>query len=224
MLQAILQLLLYALLAGLSALAFAATIAVMSAGRLKALGFAIGFVLAQLLTCSLLVLIGVAATGSSRKQHPGVQATLAIVLALGLVMLALRIRRRPPAPREGSSERTRALLERLGRLRFLTTLLAGLILGIGGPKRLILTALAGTAITTAGFHDPAQAALVVLYSGVATALVWGPVILFVLLGDRVVAIMKNAQKWVARHQPDVIVYGLLVLASFLVLNAITALV
>src|SRR6266511_5809040 len=84
MLQAILQLLLYSLLAGLSALGLAATIVVMSAGRLKALGFATGFVLAQLLTCSLFVLIGVAATGSSRKTHSGVQATLAIVLALGL--------------------------------------------------------------------------------------------------------------------------------------------
>jgi hypothetical protein len=223
MVQAILSLLLYSLLAALSALAFAATIAVMSAGRLKALGFATGFVLAQLLTCSLLVLIGVAATGSSRKAHSGVQATLALVLALGLVAFALQIRRRPPARREGSSERTQALLERLGRLRLLTTLLAGLILGIGGPKRLVLTALAATTITTAGFHDPAEAALVVLYTAVATALVWGPVILFVLLGDRVVAIMKDAQNWVARHQPDVIVYALLVLAALLVLNAISVL-
>jgi len=223
MLQAILQLLLYSLLAGLSALGLAATIVVMSAGRLKALGFATGFVLAQLLTCSLFVLIGVAATGSSRKTHSGVQATLAIVLALGLVALAVQIRRRPPTLREGSSERTQALLERLGRLRFLTTLLAGLILGIGGPKRLVLTALAATTITTAGFSNTAQAALVVLYAAVATALVWGPIILFVFLGERVVVMMKNAQEWAARHQPDVIVYGLLVLAALLVLNAISVL-
>jgi hypothetical protein len=223
MVQAILSLLLYSLLAALSALAFAATIAVMSAGRLKALGFATGFVLAQLLTCSLFVLIGVAATGSSRETHSGVQATLALVLALGLVALALQLRRRPTTPREGSSQRTQALLERLGRLRLLTTLLAGLILGIGGPKRLVLTALAATTITTAGFGDPAQAALVVLYAAVATALVWGPVILFVLFGERVVATMKDAQEWVARHQPDVIVYALLVLAALLVLNAISVL-
>jgi hypothetical protein len=108
-------------------------------------------------------------------------------------------------------------------MRLLTTLLVGLILGLGGPKRLVLTALAATTITTAGFGDTAQAALVLLYTAVATALVWGPVILFVLLGDRVVATMKDAQAWVARHQPDVSVYGLLVVAAFLVFNAISVL-
>jgi hypothetical protein len=43
MIHATVQLLLYALLAGFSALAFAATIAVMQAGRLKTLGFGTGF-------------------------------------------------------------------------------------------------------------------------------------------------------------------------------------
>jgi hypothetical protein len=52
-LHAAIQLLLYALLAGLSPVAFAATIAVMPAGRLKVLGFGTAFVLAQSLTCSL---------------------------------------------------------------------------------------------------------------------------------------------------------------------------
>ena len=65
------------------------------------------------------------------------------------------------------------MIERLGRLRFLTTLLAGLLLGIGGPKRLVLTALAATTITTSGIASSSEAALVVLYVGLATALVWG---------------------------------------------------
>ena len=52
-------------------------------------------------------------------------------------------------------------------------LVAGLLLGIGGPKRLVLTALAATTITTSALNDSGEAALVVLYVALATALVWG---------------------------------------------------
>ena len=112
------------------------------------------------------------------------------------------------------------MLARLGRLGFTTTALAGLLLGIGGPKRLVLTALAATTITTSGLADSGEAALVILYGAVATVLVWGPALLFVLLGDRSVALMKRGQQEAARRQPRVTVYALLVLAGFLVVDAI----
>ena len=220
MLHAAIQLLLYGLLACLSPLAFAATIAVTQAGRLKALGFGTGFVAAQFLTCALFVGIGVAATGDGTRSHPGIQVLLEVALAVTLGGVALRVRRRPPTEGEGSSERTRAVLERLGRLHFLTAILAGLFLGIGGPKRLLLTAFAATTITTAGLSNSGKAAFVVLYVALATALVWGPVILFVLLGERAVALMKGAQEEVARRQPVVTVYALLLLAALLAIDAI----
>src|SRR5262252_3148372 len=96
MLHASFQLLLYALLAGLSPLAFAATIAVMHAGRLKTLGFGAGFVIGQVLTCSVFVVVGVVVTGASHDTHQDMQATLELLLAFFLVALALRVRRSPP--------------------------------------------------------------------------------------------------------------------------------
>jgi hypothetical protein len=199
MLHPTLHVLLYALLSGLSPVAFAATIAVMPAGRVKVLGFGGAFVIAQLLTCAILVVIGVAVT--TRKSHPVLDASLEIVLALGLVALAIRVRRKPRAPRESLSPRTEAMLDRLGHLRFLTTLLGGVLLGVGGPKRLVLTALAASAITTSGLHDTAKAVLVVLFVLLATMLVWAPVVVFVVLGERSIALMKRAQEEVAARQP-----------------------
>ena len=219
MFHATIHVLLYALLAGLSALSFAAAIAVMRAGRVRALGFAGAFVVAQALTCSLFVIVGVAVTGASENSHAGLQATLELMLAAALFLLALRIRGRPSSERSGSGERTRALLDRLDHLHFLTTLLAGFLLGIGGPKRLLLTALAATAITTAGVRDSNEAALVVCYTAVATVLVWGPVILFVLLAERGVALLQRAQDGLAHHQPQVKVYALMLLATVLLLDA-----
>jgi hypothetical protein len=145
------------------------------------------------------VVIGVAVT--TRKSHPVLDASLEIVLALGLVALAIRVRRKPRAPRESLSPRTEAMLDRLGHLRFLTTLLGGVLLGVGGPKRLVLTALAASAITTSGLHDTAKAVLVVLFVLLATMLVWAPVVVFVVLGERSIALMKRAQEEVAARQP-----------------------
>ena len=224
MIHATLQLLFYALLAGFSALAFAATIAVMQAGRLKTLGFGTGFVIGQVFTCSLFVILGVVVTGASKRTHSGLLATLELLLALLLIAAAARFRRAPRVDTEGSSERTQAVVERLGRMRFLTTSIAGLVLGIGGPKRLLLTALAATAITTAGVGDAAEAALVVWYCALATVLVWAPVIVYVLLGDRAVGVMTRAQQRVAGRQPGVKVYAFLVLAAILILDAISLLV
>jgi Sap-like sulfolipid-1-addressing protein len=223
MIHATIQLLLYALLAGFSALAFAATTAVMQAGRLKTLGFGTGFVIGQVFTCSLFVIVGVVVTGASKRTHSALIATLELLLALLLIAVAVRVRRAPPVETEGSSERTQAVLERLSRMRFFTTAIAGFLLGVGGPKRLLLTALAATAITTAGLRDAGEAALVAWYCALATVLVWGPVLIYVLLGDRAVGIMTRAQQRLAQRQPGVKVYALLVVAGMLILDAVSLL-
>ena len=221
--HALVQTFLYALLASFSALGLGAAIAVMQTGRLKSLAFGAGFVAGQLFTCALFVLIGGATFGSRDKNHPGLHATLELLVAAALTVLALRIRARGPIERRAPNERGRALLERLGRLRLLTMALAGFLLGIGGPKRLLLAALAATTIATAGVGSVAQSALVVWYVAVASAIVLAPVILFVLLGERVVALMTRTQQRVAHRQREVTVYALLALAAFLVLDAITVL-
>ena len=220
MIDAALHLLLYALIAGFSAVAFASTLAVMQAGRLKTIGFGVGFVSGQVLTCSLLVGFGVVVTGASRRTHSTLLATLELLLALLLIAAALRVRRARPVETEGSSERTQVALERLGRMRLLTASIAGVLLGIGGPKRLVLAALAATAITTAGVGDADEAVLVVWYCALATVLVWVPVAVFVLLGDRAIGAMTRAQQEVARRQPGVRVYVFLLVAGLLILDAI----
>jgi hypothetical protein len=222
MLHAFVEVLLYGLLAGLSPLAFAATCAAMAAGRLRVVGFGAGFVVAQILTCLLFVSIGVAAGGANRKSHPGIQVTLELLLAVALSGLALHIRRRPATAKESANARTQALVERLGRLRLLTTIAAGFLLGIGFPKRLVLTGLAAATIVTAG-GAAREALLVVAYVAVATAIVWGPVILYVLLGKRTVQLMKGVQSEVERRQPQVSVWALLAIAAFLLIDAVTVL-
>ena len=150
MLSAALHLLPYAFVAALSPLGFAATLTVMRTGRLKALGFGLGVILGQLLACAILVVFGDVAGPSRTKAHPTFTALLAIGAGLAFLWLAALIRRRPEIMNRGSSGRSKAALDRLQRVHALTATGIGLLLGIGGPKRLVLSALASATITASG--------------------------------------------------------------------------
>ena len=210
-----LQLVPYALVAAASPLGFAATLAVMGSGRVKALVFACAFIGGQLIACSILVLIGAAAVPGRESRHPALQAWLEIGFGLGLLWLAVVVRRHH-GPVDRSNGRSRAALERLRNLRFTTALGAGALLGIGGPKRLVLSALAATSIAASGVGDAQEEALIVWYTALATLLVWAPILGFELFGQHAEAKFAAGQRWMAEHQRQVVFYPLVLLALLLV--------
>src|SRR4051794_887623 len=136
----------YALLATLTPLGFATTLAVIESGRLKALAFAVGFVAAQLTTCAVLVAVGATAAPRRDRDHPTFRAVLELLFGLALLALAAIVRRSAESGASQTSSRAGAVLERLRRLRVPTAFVAGLLLGVGGPKRLVLTTLAAASI------------------------------------------------------------------------------
>lgn len=219
MLSAALHLIPYALLATLSPLGFAATLTVMRTGRLKALGFAVGVVLGQLLMCSILVGLGAAATPGHTKAHPTVEGLLALGLALVLLSYAYVVYRRPETAVRTSSGRSKAALERLQHVHVLTASGVGLLLGIGGPKRLVLTALASASIAAAGLSGSNETALIGWYGLLATILVWLPVLAYLLLGNRAVATLDAAMEWLSRHRRPATVYTLVIIGLVLLVDA-----
>ncbi len=221
--SAALQLVPYALVAALSPLGFAATLAVMGSGRLKALTFGCAFIVGQLIACAALVLIGAAAVPGGRDtRHPTLQAVLEIGFGLALLLLAASVRRQH-SPRHGSSARTKAALERLGHLHFTTALAAGALLGIGGPKRLVLSALAATSIAASGVSEGQEGVLIVWYTALATLLVWAPIVGFELFGEHAVTTLDRGQRWMSEHQRQVIFYPLVLLALVLVADGLVSL-
>jgi Sap, sulfolipid-1-addressing protein len=211
---AALSLIPYALVAAASPLGLAATLTVLRTGRVQALVLAFGVIVGQLFACSVLVLIG-AASVSHRTKRPNVEGVLELLVGLALFLLAFRLHRRPAAETP-SSGRSGEFLDRLARVRLKTDFVAGLALGIGGPKRLVLTALAASSITAAGLEDASQVALVLWYCALATAVVWAPVLAAILLGDRAVDLLDRGFGWLTRHQRGVTVSVLLVVGLFFV--------
>jgi Sap, sulfolipid-1-addressing protein len=220
--HAALTLILYALVAAASPLGLAATLTVLRSGRVQALGLAAGVVLAQLVTCGVFVLIGTASV-NHRTKRPIVEGVLELALGAALLVLASAIHHRPRRANPDSG-RSSQILDRLHRLHGTTAFAAGLALGVGGPKRLVLTGLASASITAAGVDGAGEAALVLWYSALATIVVWAPVLAVVVSGDRVIDRIDSAFRWLARHHRPVTVWALLIVGFFLMGHGLLLLV
>jgi len=215
------QLVPYAVLAALSPFAFAATVAVLRAGRLKAIAFAVCVVAGQFVACAVFVLIGAAALPGTDGTHSTLKAALELALGALLILLAVRVRRGRPA--EPSDARSNALALRLRRVHASTAAVAGLLLGIGGPKRLVLTTLAAATIVASALSRSSEAAVAGLYAAGSTIIVWGPVLLCVLLGARAIARLDQVEAWLVRHQRAVSFYALAIIGGLFFLDALAGL-
>jgi hypothetical protein len=207
------ELFVYALVATLSPFGLAATLTVIASGRLKSLLFAIAFVVGQGVACALVVAFD--ASLLPRRDHDNTVLRGALELAFGVALICLAVvyRRRSFPGNLSSTDRSPQLLERLRRLRPSTAVLGGLVLGVGGPKRLLLTVLAGTSIGASG-NDGSQAVIdVLLYSALATLLVWVPVLAFAIAGSRVAVRLDAAQRSLARHEREIGFYSLLAVGA-----------
>lgn len=222
MTTAALSLIPYALVAAASPLGLAATLTVLRTGRAQALGLAAGVVIGQLLACAALVLIGVASVGH-RPKRPHVEGVLELAVGVSLLVLALVVHRRPDRA-EAESVRSRQILDRLRRVRVATDFVAGVALGVGGPKRLILTGLASASITAAGVTGGQDLVLVLWYCALATVVVWAPVLAAIVMGERAVDLLDRGFRWLTRHQRPVTVSVLLVVGAFLVAHGLALLV
>jgi hypothetical protein len=220
--SAALQLIPYAFIAAASPLGLAATLTVLRTGRVQALGFAVGVLAGQLAACEVLVLIGTASFGQ-RTKRPYAEGVFELLLGIAVLALAWRLHHRPEAA-EPDSGRSQRILERLERVHATTAVVAGLALGVGGPKRLILTGLAAASITAASLDGTRDAALVLWYGALATVVVWAPVLAAILIGQRAVDSLNGAFAWLTRHRRPVTIGVLLVVGPFLVIDGVALLV
>jgi hypothetical protein len=216
-----LQLLAYAVVATATPLGLAATLAVIASGRLKALLFGIGFVVAQLGSLAVLVVVGAALDPSSDRDHHGFRVGLELAFGAALLLLALAVHRRPAD--DGDDSSVAQVLDRLRRLRPLTALAAGVLLGVGGPKRLVLTALAAATIAASGTAGRDSVALAVGYAAIATLVVWLPIAAFVVAGDRAVGAIDAAARALAARQRAVTVVCLAVVGVLAVVHGLAQL-
>ncbi len=224
MLHELPRVLLYALVACSSPVSFSAALVVLRGARprTKGLLFAVGFVVGTGVACAIGFLAGAAVS-----QAVGAHQTVAnlLELAFGLVLLgvASQLRREQPRRVREPTGRRERVFARLERLHPATALLAGMVLGFGGPKRLTVTLLATASISAAVGDHAEEVTLVALYAVVATAVVWAPVGVFLFLGNRLDPIIVSSRAWLDVHGRRLQYRASLVLGAALCIEALARL-
>ena len=217
------RILLYALVAATSPLALGATVAVLKSehGRLNGAAFALAFVVAQTIVTALVLAFDVASVPELEDGHGTLGSLLALAVGIALLVTSAYVARhprhhedRPPSPR------AQRLLTRLGRLSPWTALVVGALLGVGGPKRLTITILVAATLSAAALAPSEEVGLGLFYVVLATVLVWLPVLLVIVFGDRATAWMAEAQRWVHANEQPLVLYPSLVLGLVLVVDGV----
>jgi hypothetical protein len=192
--------LVYAVAAAISPLVLTATFIVIQAERPreKGIAFLAGFLIGTAVACGLGLLLGDAAV-SHFSSHTKLLGALTFLLGIALLVVGLRARRAPPPRTDVEARRSNAILERLSHVRSGTAFTMAVLLGFGGPKRLVLTFLAMASVTEAGVRGVADLTLVVVYIVIATSLVAVPVGVVLVAGDRAAAILESGESWLTAH-------------------------
>jgi hypothetical protein len=192
----------FAVFAAASPLVLTATFLVIRSERPRTNGiaFLLGFVFGTVLACAVGLILGEAAV-EHLDSHDTVEALVTLVLGLGLVGVGLTGRGAPPpAPDvEPGSSRVATILASLRHVRPAAACSMAGLLGFGGPKRLVLTLLAMAWVNSAGHGYVGNLTLVVVYIVVATVLVWVPVGIVIVAGERAAVILGRGESWMTSH-------------------------
>jgi hypothetical protein len=186
----------YALIAAASLLALTAVIVVVRSERPRTNGiaFLIGFVLGTTIAAALGLVLGQAAV-DRLDSHETVQGVLALLVGLALVVAGLS-ERRSPGPQRTGIDRDGAMATRMRDVGPGAALSIAVLLGFGGPKRLVLAILAMGAVSNADLGEVENITLLVLYVAVATVLVSVPVGFVIVGGKRAVSALGRGWSWI----------------------------
>jgi Sap, sulfolipid-1-addressing protein len=189
--------------------------------RTNGIAFLVGFLLGTALACGVGLIIGEAAV-ERLDEHDAVEAAVTLLLGVLLVLVGLRARHTPPRP-EHESSRAGAILTGLSHVGPAAAFSMAGLLGFGGPKRFVLTLLAMASISEATYGDAGDLTLVLVYIGIATTLVWAPVGVVVIAGERAAAIVERSQAWLTTHAAELRVWLAIGIGAALIADALVRL-
>ena len=213
--------LLYAVIAAASPLVLTATFVVIRSERPRRNGiaFLIGFVAGTAIACVLGLLLGQAAV-ARLDAHETVEDVITLGFGVLLIAIGLNAHRRLGEQVVARSSRGAAVMEGLRRVRPAAALSMAGLLGFGGPKRLVLTFLAMASISSADIGRIEDVSLATLYVVVATVLVWVPVGIVIIAGERAAIILAEGESWITEHAAELRVWLSLGFGAALVVDGI----
>ena len=134
-------------------------------------------------------------------------------IALGALLIAVGIRQ---VMRRSESSETPAWMASIDSLEPAGAMRLGIILSAANPKVLLLTTAAGLTVGSeqAGFGPSAVAVLV--FTVIASITVALPVMLFAILGEKILGPLGKVRSWLERHNAIVMAVVILAIGALLI--------
>lgn len=192
----------------------AAVLMLMSArARQTAPAFAAGWIAGLALVGIVVLLLANPANVSGAGTGSTASGWIKIVLGLLFFVLAAGQWRRRPRP--GEAARLPGWMAAIDQMPALRAFALAAALAAVNPKNLALTLAGALTIARAGLPTGQSAVALFVFVLVAASTVAGPVIAFLLFGDRVEAPLLRAKDWLTRENATVMVVVLVVLGVVL---------
>ncbi len=221
--KAIGEILPYALGAAISVVPIIAIILMLVTPKAKPNGisFAVGFVLGLALICVIAVAL---AGGSNFSSGSSPTKTVSIIkLLLGLLLLFAAFRQWRARPKPGEAPTMPKWLASIDRFTPARSFAIGVALSAINPKNLAMSLAAGLSIAQAGLSTGQEAATILIYVLLAGATIVGPLIVYIVMGQRAIEILQGWRTWLADNNATVMSVLLLVFAVVLIGKGISGL-
>jgi Sap, sulfolipid-1-addressing protein len=199
----------------LSPVPIIAVILMLGTPRARATGpaFAAGWVLGLTLVSVVVLLI----TGDADDVDSGTSTAVDVVkLAIGVLFLLLAFKQWQGRPRPGVAPAEPKWMGAVDGLTAGRSLVLGTALSGVNPKNLALTLAAAASIAQGGLDAGGDAVSIAVFVALGSLSVAGPVVFFMLAGDRAAKPLSTIKDFMAAHNAVIMMVVLLVLAAKLV--------
>jgi threonine/homoserine/homoserine lactone efflux protein len=181
-------------------------------GRGRSTAFAAGRVFAVLAT----VLAVAALSDVATQGSGGTRLGAALRLVLGVVFLVLALSKFRSRPKGDAEQKTPAWMQALDRMKPAKALRAGFLVTAANPKELIFGIAAGVVIGSSTLPLGTVAAAALLYTGIATITVVGPVVAYLIIGTPVRGALDPVRTWLVRYYNVIIAVVLVIIGAVMI--------
>jgi threonine/homoserine/homoserine lactone efflux protein len=167
------------------------------------------------ITAVVVIVMLVADAGDVSSDSDASNAVSWVKLALGFLLILLGVREwrsRPPAGAEAPMPRWMAAIDAFTPAKALGT---GVVLSAVNPKNLVLALGAGATIAQAGLTGSKDTVAVVVFVALATVSIAGPVLVYLLGGEKAQHVLDEWKAWLGQNNVTVMAVLLVVMGAVL---------
>ena len=175
--------------------------------RSDGLSFMVGWIIG-LAAVSVIVLL--VAGGSDDPDSTSADTTNWVQVGLGFLLLSMAARQWRKRPRHGEEPPMPKWMQMIDRFTPGRALVLGIGLSAANPKNLTLTLAAAASIAQAGLSATDDAIAIAVFVFLGSLTVIGPVLLYLVLGDRAAAPLASLKEFMTLHGAVIMMVILLI--------------